>query len=299
MSHHTFLDIFFRSSLSIIMAAVNDTSGSEETKRTGESFASMASTGSTLRSASPADLSKTPKVRFDSLPLPPPSQAKPTPKKATLAQIFNFDKSTSRAARKFEFNFESPPEDKSETSSVSSAGGEAEAELKVFTGDEGRVGAGQGREGSASKQSQASSQSDEGDELMSSAASDDGSTGPSSPPVVSEATTTTKATKKAGTPQRLNVSVASRGVTPTMATNMNMKPPPLPGKSLKIDHQVEVRTPSKVKVTLQPPESADPASIDPPSSDVHQPTAKLAACKPKKFTIAEIKKVRQLGNASD
>lgn len=282
MSHRTFLDLFFRSSLSLIMATLDEAPGSDEGKRNLELSASVASTGSTLRSASPAD-TKTPKVRFESLPLPP-SQATQvmTPKKPTLAQIFNFDTDGPRQRHKFGFNFTPPPPEK--PASAASAASESdesdeEAELKVFTGDEKaekRVGE------ELSRMSE--DESDEGDELMSSAASVD-SLGPSSPKEDTVAFVT-----KADTPPRLYVSVPSRGVTPTMAPPSNLKPPPLQGKhgTLKIEHHLEVRTPSKIKVTLQSPEASEPASV--PSSDVHQPTAKLAALQ-ERLTIAQIKKV--------
>lgn len=274
MSHRTFLDLFFRSSLFLIMATLDEAPGSDEGKRNLELSASVASTASTLRAASPAD-PKTPKVRFESLPLPP-SQATQamTPKKPTLAQIFNFDTDRPRQRHKLGFNFTPPPPEKKAPSAASDSEDE-EAELKVFTGDE-------KTEKIARNEQMSEDESVEGDELLSSAASVD-SLGPSSPPKEGVLVT------KADTP-RLYVSVPSRGVTPTMAPPSNLNPPPLQGKhgTLKIEHHLEVRTPSKIKVTLQSPEASEPASV--PSSDVHQPTAKLAALQ-ERLTIAQIKKV--------
>lgn len=271
------------------MATLDDVSGNDEGKRTIELSASVASTGSTLRSASPVDPIKTPKVRFESLPLPP-SQAMATPKKSTLAQIFDFDKDVPRQRHRFGFNFTPPPPEKAV--SEGSGGDDEVPELKVFTGDEKVEEEVHMRdEGEEHREGE---QSDEGDELMSSVASADGSLGPSSPPKDAFVT-------KADTPPRLYVTVPLRGVTPTMAPPSNLKPPPLQGKSLKIEHHLEVRTPSKVKFTVQSPEADEPASVDPPSSDVHQPTAKLAALQAERLTIAQIKKVScfELQSAAD
>lgn len=273
------------------MATLDDISGNEEGKRTIELSASVASTGSTLRSASPVDPIKTPKVRFESLPLPP-SQAIATPKKSTLAQIFDFDKDVPRQRHRFGFNFTPPPPEK--PASEGSGGDDEVPELKVFTGDEKVEEEVHMRDEDGEHSLGEGEQSDEGDELMSSAASADGSPGPSSPPKDAFVT-------KADTPPRLYVTVPLRGVTPTMAPPSNLKPPPLQGKSLKIEHHLEVRTPSKVKFTVQSPEADEPASVDPPSSDVHQPTAKLAALQAERLTIAQIKKVScfELQSAAD
>lgn len=276
MSHHTFLNAFFGTSISFIMATLEGISGRDSTKHTGGSFASNETT---LRSASPAGppVTAPTKVRFDSLPSPRvPHGKRPGPEKPkpTLAQIFDLDRSFLSEKTLSSFQAAASPAEAA-SSEDGSGGDDSGDELQVHMGEDEQLSPG---DCSSASESAGSPERDQLDPRQMSV--DDCST---------EAATAT-APNRANTPLRLEVPApASPDVTPTTVTNINLEPPPVQSKSLKIEHVLEVRTPTKVRFTLQPPESATPASVDLPSSEIRQPTQKLKACEGRRLNIAEVK----------